>query len=82
MGLPKLKLLNVFIPPVKSCKQRDLLGPILRDYNAHHELCYTSLGNGQTESVLTEQIDCWILCNVNEDDLNRISVECRTVRQT
>ena len=67
-GTAEEEVLNVHIPPINSCEPRYLpdISPllvgnnrlVLGDFNAHHELWHSVLGNDQRGSALAEQIDC------------------------
>ncbi|XP_058982740.1 probable RNA-directed DNA polymerase from transposon BS isoform X1 [Musca domestica] len=87
-GTAEVEVLNVYIPPINSCEPRYLpdISPllvgnnrlVLGDFNAHHELWHSVLGNDQRGSALAEQIDCSTFCTVNEDAPTRIRGECHS----
>ncbi|XP_073821612.1 uncharacterized protein [Musca autumnalis] len=87
-GSAEIELLNVYIPPVNSCAPRYLpnIRPLLRgdnrlalgDFNAHHELWHSALGNDQRGTDLAEQIDSSTFCTANEDAPTRIRGDCHS----
>ncbi|XP_065358671.1 uncharacterized protein LOC135952586 [Calliphora vicina] len=85
-GDTELELYNVYIPPVASCPTgyhpdiRTLLDGdtrlVLGDFNAHHQLWHSSLGEDQRGASLAEQIDESTFCTLNDDAPTRIMGNC------
>ncbi|XP_046802955.1 uncharacterized protein LOC124418958 [Lucilia cuprina] len=85
-GETDLELYNVYIPPVASCPSgyrpdiRTLLDGdmrlVLGDFNAHHQLWHSSLGEDQRGASLAEQIDESTFCTINDDAPTRIMGNC------
>ncbi|KAM7341286.1 uncharacterized protein ACRADG_012216 [Cochliomyia hominivorax] len=81
-----LELYNVYIPPVASCPTgyrpdiRSILDGNIRlvfgDFNAHHQLWHSRLGDDQRGTLLAEQIDESTLCTLNDDAPTRIMGTC------
>ena len=51
---------------------------VLGDFNAHHELWFSLLGNDHRGIALAEQIDNSTFCTVNEDGPTRIMDGCHS----
>ncbi|XP_065354130.1 uncharacterized protein LOC135948669 [Calliphora vicina] len=93
-GDTELELYNVYIPPVASCPTgyhpdiRTLLDGdtrlVLGDFNAHHQLWHSSLGEDQRGASLAELIDESTFCILNDDAPTRIMgpglINCTTWR--
>uniref|UniRef100_A0A1I8NJW5 Endo/exonuclease/phosphatase domain-containing protein n=1 Tax=Musca domestica TaxID=7370 RepID=A0A1I8NJW5_MUSDO len=87
-GTAEVEVLNMYIPPLNSCASRYmpnisslLVGNnrlVLGDFNAHHELWHSVLGNDQRGMALAEQIDSSTFCTVNEDAPSRIRGDCHS----
>ncbi|KAM7361982.1 LOW QUALITY PROTEIN: uncharacterized protein ACRADG_012848 [Cochliomyia hominivorax] len=81
-----LELYNVYIPPVASCRTgyrpdiRSILDGnirlVLGDFNAHHQLWHSRLGDDQRGALLAEQIDESTFCTLNDDAPTRIMGTC------
>ncbi|KAM7356297.1 uncharacterized protein ACRADG_002101 [Cochliomyia hominivorax] len=81
-----LELYNVYIPPVASCPTgyrpdiRSILDGnirlVLGDFNAHHQLWHSRLGDDQRGTLLAEQIDESTFCTLNDDAPTRIMGTC------
>lgn len=85
-GAAEIELYNVYIPPVASCPTgyhpdiSFLLNGVNRmvmgDFNAHHELWHSNLGEDQRGIALAEQVDDSTFCTLNEDAPTRIVGRC------
>ncbi|XP_073830575.1 uncharacterized protein [Musca autumnalis] len=87
-GTAEIEFLNVYIPPRNSCisDYKPDISPLLEghnrlvlgDFNAHHEMWHSALGNDQIGIALAEQIDSSTFCLVNEDAPIRIRGACHS----
>ncbi|XP_037826977.1 LOW QUALITY PROTEIN: uncharacterized protein LOC119614959, partial [Lucilia sericata] len=85
-GAAEIELYNVYIPPVNSLPAgyhpdiKFLLEGdnrvVMGDFNAHHELWHSNLGDDQRGIAFAEQIDNSTFCTVNDDAPTRIMGSC------